>query len=57
MAALLLPAYYFYAMSQQKMGTPFGGKPWPIPGLIQAENFDEGPEGVAYHDTDTLRGT
>lgn len=35
---------------------PFGGKPWPIPGLIQAENFDEGPEGVAFHETDPLKG-
>ena len=37
-------------------GKPFGGQPWPIPGLIQAENFDEGPEGVAFHETDGLRG-
>jgi len=31
--------------------TPFGGTPWPVPGLIEAENFDNGGEGVAYHDT------
>jgi len=31
----------------------FGGTPWPIPGTIEAEDFDEGGEGVAYHDTDT----
>jgi predicted Rdx family selenoprotein len=30
--------------------TPFGGAGAPIPGLIEAENFDEGGEGVAYHD-------
>jgi subtilisin family serine protease len=30
--------------------TPFGGTAAPIPGLIEAENFDEGGEGVAYHD-------
>jgi len=30
--------------------TPFGGTPAPIPGLIEAENFDEGGEGIAYHD-------
>src|SRR5439155_7563953 len=30
--------------------TPFGGSAWPIPGTVQAENFDEGGEGVAYHD-------
>ena len=30
---------------------PFGGTPWPIPGTVEAENFDNGVEGVAYHDT------
>jgi hypothetical protein len=29
---------------------PFGGKAHPIPGLIEAEHYDEGPAGVAYHD-------
>jgi|GEM_PF-549811 len=28
--------------------TPFGGTPWPLPGLIQAENFDNGGNGVGY---------
>lgn len=32
--------------------TPFGGTPWPVPGTIEAENFDNGGEGVAYHDTE-----
>lgn len=27
--------------------------PSPVPGQIEAEDFDPGPEGVAYHDTDT----
>jgi len=31
--------------------TPFGGTPAPVPGTIQAENFDEGGSGVAYADT------
>ncbi len=30
--------------------TPFSGTPSAIPGTIQAENFDNGGEGVAYHD-------
>jgi hypothetical protein len=30
---------------------PYGGTPWPIPGVIQAEDYDEGGEGIAYHDT------
>jgi hypothetical protein len=37
----------------------YAGKPWngmvlPIPGIIQAELFDVGGEGVAFHDTDTV---
>jgi hypothetical protein len=30
--------------------TPFGGTAALIPGLIEAENFDEGGDGIAYHD-------
>jgi hypothetical protein len=30
--------------------TPFGGTAAPIPGLIEAERFDDGGEGIAYHD-------
>ena len=29
---------------------PFGGAPWVLPGFVEAEHFDEGLEGVAYHD-------
>jgi hypothetical protein len=31
---------------------PYGGVAWDIPGTIQAENFDVGGEGIAYHDVD-----
>lgn len=27
--------------------------PWPVPGIVQSENFDIGGEGVAYHSTAT----
>jgi len=30
--------------------TPFGGTPTNLPGVLQAENFDEGGENVGYHD-------
>ena len=30
---------------------PFGGVATPLPGLIEAENYDEGSNGVAYSDT------
>ena len=29
---------------------PFPGHPFAVPGMIQAEDFDRGGEGVAYHD-------
>jgi len=32
--------------------TPFGGTPFTTPGRLQLENYDEGGEGVAYHDTE-----
>src|SRR5262249_40228283 len=31
--------------------TPYLGTPAPVPGTIQSENFDNGGEGHAYHDT------
>jgi len=31
--------------------TPYSGTPVPLPGRIEAENYDKGGEGVAYHDT------
>ncbi len=30
--------------------TAFGGQPWPVPGSIEAENYDLGGEGIGYHD-------
>jgi hypothetical protein len=33
-------------------GTPFYGEPLTIPGIVEAEDFDFGGEGIAYHDTD-----
>ncbi|QOV91783.1 carbohydrate-binding protein [Humisphaera borealis] len=32
---------------------PYGGTPAALPGRIEAENFDEGGEGLAYHDDGT----
>jgi hypothetical protein len=33
--------------------TPYSGTPAAIPGKIEAENYDNGGEGVAYHDLTT----
>ncbi|MFL5728230.1 MAG: Ig-like domain-containing protein [Cytophagaceae bacterium] len=32
--------------------TPYGGTPGAIPGKIEAEGYDLGGEGIAYHDVD-----
>ncbi|GAL85233.1 hypothetical protein MYP_2462 [Sporocytophaga myxococcoides] len=32
--------------------TPYGGKAWPIPGRIEAENYDLGGSGLGYFDSD-----
>ncbi len=34
--------------------TPYNGVPWQIPGKIEAETFDWGPESKAYHDIDEI---
>ncbi|MFZ4621537.1 MAG: glycosyl hydrolase [Bacteroidota bacterium] len=34
-------------------GTPYSGTAVMVPALIQAENYDKGGEGIAYHDNDT----
>jgi len=38
--------------SYAQAGSPFNG-PHTVPCVIQAEDFDEGGQGVAYHDEDT----
>jgi arabinoxylan arabinofuranohydrolase len=34
-------------------GTPYGNTPWIIPGVIQAEDYDEGGPAISYSDSDT----
>lgn len=34
--------------------TPYGGTAWAIPGKIEVENYDDGGEGIAYHDAEAL---
>jgi hypothetical protein len=31
--------------------SPVGGSPWDLPGRVEAEDFDDGGEGVSFHDT------
>src|ERR1051325_1917578 len=39
------------AAAGQYSGTPYSGSPVSLPGTVQAENFDNGGEGVGYHDS------
>jgi beta-glucosidase len=34
-------------------GSPYTGTPYAIPGKVEAENYNVGGEGTAYHDSDT----
>lgn len=40
-------------ISFQQNQSPYGDIP-TLPGSIEAENYDQGGEGAAYHDTDTI---
>lgn len=40
----------FAAFVSAYKGTPYGGGAHAVPGVIEAEDFDEGSDGVAYHD-------
>lgn len=33
--------------------SPYGGTPWPVPGRIEAENYDLGGQGIAFNDLTT----
>src|SRR6266480_3444032 len=48
--ALLLCAALPAAAQGQSTPMPFSGTPIAVPGTFEAENFDLGGEGVAYHD-------
>lgn len=34
---------------------PYNNTPTELPGVLQAENFDSGAEGIAYHDTNSAK--
>ena len=40
-----------FPVAAQYSGTPYSGSPAPIPGTVLGENFDNGGEGVGYHDS------
>jgi hypothetical protein len=46
------PVQAFFPAWIRKVRTPYLGKPFDIPGIIEAEDFDSGGEGLTYHDSD-----
>ncbi len=48
----IVPLYVGYREIAAGGSTPFGGTPRALPGRIEAEDFDEGGEMIAYHDAD-----
>ncbi|MCA9304790.1 MAG: family 16 glycosylhydrolase [Phycisphaerales bacterium] len=41
-----------YIRVYERVQSPYGGSPHAIPGIIQAEDFDEGSNGQSYNDCD-----
>lgn len=37
--------------SSQSLNGPYSGAPLTLPGRVEAEHYDNGPHGVAYHDS------
>jgi hypothetical protein len=49
---LFIAAFFTAVLAASAQQQPYGGTAWPVPGTVQAEDYDTGGEGVAYHDTD-----
>lgn len=45
--------YPQYILATPWARRPFNGTPFELPGTVEAEEFDEGPEGLTYHDSTT----
>jgi hypothetical protein len=45
--------FNYLRIAAQASSTPFGGVPAALPGVIQAEKFDDGGAGRGYRDTTT----
>jgi len=46
------PVRIFMPVYVPMVREPYLGEPGSIPGIIEAENFDDGGEGLTYHDND-----
>jgi hypothetical protein len=43
--------FNWFRLDTASQSTPYTGTPTPIPGVIEAENFDKGGQNLAYSDT------
>jgi hypothetical protein len=43
---------FILAQAAAGLESHYGRTPWAIPGTIQNENYDNGGEGIGYHDSD-----
>ena len=50
---ILTIAGSFFPTDRAQSGSPYDGEPWQVPGVIEAEDFDLGGEGIGYHDEDS----
>jgi hypothetical protein len=48
----ILFTMWILAVPLQAQQAPYGGTARPVPGIIQAEDYDTGGEGAAFHDTE-----
>jgi hypothetical protein len=46
-----------FSSSSAASSTPLSGTPVALPGKVEAENYDVGGEGIAYHDTSSGNST
>src|SRR5580700_2049290 len=51
--AIFATLLFFIANAAFAAEGPYGGTPAPVPGTVQAENYDTGGQGVAYNVTST----
>ena len=40
------------ATAPRAIAAAFGARPWPLPGTVEAEDYDKGGEGIGFHDKD-----
>lgn len=45
-------SYPQYVLTKPRVRSTFNTEPFSLPGVVEAEEFDEGVDGLTYHDTD-----